>query len=61
VDRFVHVKDGAVLCEAVLMQAGQKDQFVAGSRAIQDCLRVVAGFDRMLGGVKERGEGEEDE
>ena len=61
VDRFVHVEDGPMLREAVLMHTGQKDQFVARSRAIHDRLGVVAGFDRMLRGMQQRGQNEEDE
>ncbi len=61
VDRFFHVEYRVVLSEAVLMHTGQKDQFVARHRAIHHRLRVVTGFDRMLGSMKQRREGQKDE
>jgi glutamyl-tRNA reductase len=50
-----------MLREAVLMQAGQKDQFVARSRAIHHRLRVISGLDGMLSGMQQRRECEEEE
>ena len=50
-----------MLREAVLMQAGQKDQFVTRSRSIYDGLWIVAGLDGMLRSMKQRREGEKEE
>jgi hypothetical protein len=50
-----------MLGEAMLMQAWQKDEFVARSRAIHDGLRIVAGLDGMLRSMKQRREGEKEE
>ena len=61
VDRFVHVKDGAMLREAMLMQPGQKNQFVGRSRTIHHGLRIVAGLDRMLRSMQQRRESEDEE